>query len=119
MAKSPKSDMEKLEKTAAGWKTHAPDTNFYRLTQAEFEAKIERSRDVRRRLGEAQRLVDSLENERNDVDKENLGIEGFVAKAIGGDADFGEDSTLWESTGRIRKSERKRSGRKTTKPANG
>lgn len=117
MAAKPMETMNKLEKTSAGWKSNAPDAKFYRLTQAEYDAKVELSRDVRRRLAAANRLVDALENERNDIDKANLATEGLVAKAIGGDPDYGEDSTLWESTGRKRKSEYKRAGRKTTKPA--
>ena len=117
MAGKPAKDMERLERTCAAWKTHAPDAKFYRMGQAEYDTKIERSRDVRRRLEEARRVVAGLENERNDVDKENLELEGNVANAISGDPDFGEDSTLWEATGRTRKSERKRPGKRAAKPA--
>lgn len=119
MPTTPTKNMDRLENTGLAWKTHAPDAKFYRITQAEYDAKIERSRDVRRRLEETRRVVAGLENERNDVDKENLELESNIANAISGDPDYGEDSTLWEATGRTRKSERARAGRKVVKSAGG
>ena len=115
MPAKPTENMNRLETTCAGWKANAPAATFYRLTQAQFDAKVERSRDVRRRLAEAQRVVNGLENERNDVDAENLELEGLIAKAVAGDADYGEDSSLYESIGRKRKSERKHPGRRAAK----
>lgn len=112
-------DMEKMERTGAAWLTHARDDKFYGLLHQEYDTRIERSRDVRLRLEEAHRLTAALENERNDVDKQNLELEGNIAKAIGGSPDYGENSTLWEATGRTRKSERKRPGKKTTKASGG
>lgn len=119
MSANPAKDMEKLERTGAAWNTHAQADKFYGLLHQEYDVRIERSRDVRLRLEEARRLVAALENERNDVDRENLELEGNIANAISGDPNYGENSSLWEATGRKRKSERKRPGKKATKPADG
>lgn len=119
MPRNTVSDMDKLERTGAAWLQHARDAKFYGLLHQEYDVRIERSRDVRRRLEEARRLVAALENERNDVDRENLELEVNIAKAIGGSPDHGEDSTLYEATGRKRKSERKRPGKRVAKTDGG
>lgn len=108
---SPSKIMEQLERTAAGWKTHAPSKKFYNLSQTEFEARVQLSREARERVAEFERQLAAAINQRDDVDKENKAIERNVAKGVAGDSDYGEDSDLWESIGRKRKSERRRPGK--------
>jgi hypothetical protein len=103
----PKKALEKLELTEAAWETHAPDKTFYGITLAQFKAKVQISRDIREQIANLEQQMTAATTERDTVDAENLKLEQNVAKAIAGDPNFGDDSALYEGTGRVRKSERK------------
>lgn len=102
-----KTGLEKLEETEAAWETNAPEAKFYNLTLAQFKAQVQLSRDARVQTASRKQQYETAKNQQKDVDKVNLGLEKNVAKAIAGDPNFGEDSDLYEGTGRVRKSERK------------
>lgn len=104
---TPKKALEKLEQTEAAWETHAPEKKFFNLSLAEFKAKVQLSRDARTTLANIEQQRTGAINQRDEVDADNLAIEQNVAKAIAGDPEFGDDSALYEGTGRVRKSERK------------
>lgn len=114
-----KRGLEKLEETEMAWETHAPNAKFYNMTLAEYKAKVQLSRDARTLAANLQQQLDAAKNQIKDADKENLGLEKNIAKAIAGDPNYGEDSDLYEGTGRIRKSERKTglTRKKKTEPA--
>ncbi|HLM01211.1 MAG TPA: hypothetical protein VK400_09135 [Pyrinomonadaceae bacterium] len=103
----PKKALEKLELTEAAWETHAPDAKFYGTTLAQFKAKVETSRAIREQIANLEQQLLAAITERDNVDTENLKLEQNIAKAIAGDPAFGDDSALYEGTGRVRKSERK------------
>ncbi|HEX8371010.1 MAG TPA: hypothetical protein VF604_20870 [Pyrinomonadaceae bacterium] len=103
----PKKTLEKLELTEAAWETHAPDATFFDTTLAQYKAKVKISRDIRDVIAGLEQQLTAAKTERDNVDAGNLKLEQNVAKAIAGDPDFGDDSALYEGTGRIRKSERK------------
>ncbi|MDQ3801053.1 MAG: hypothetical protein M3384_16645 [Acidobacteriota bacterium] len=104
---SPNKILEKLEKTEAAWETHAPDKTFFNMTLAQFKAKVQISRTIRDQIANLEQQMTAAITERDNVDAENIKLEQNVAKAIAGDAEFGDDSALYEGTGRVRKSERK------------
>ena len=102
-----KTGLEKLEETELSWATHAADDKFYDMTLAQYRAKIERSREARDLVASLNAQLSAAQNTRKTVDAENIEIERNVAKGIAGDARYGEDSDLYEGTGRVRRSERK------------
>ncbi|HEX8248128.1 MAG TPA: hypothetical protein VF599_08155 [Pyrinomonadaceae bacterium] len=103
----PKKALEKLELTESAWETHAPDATFYGTTLAQYKAKVKVSRDIRDVIAGLEQQLTAAITERDNVDAGNLRLEQNVAKAIAGDANFGDDSALYEGTGRVRKSERR------------
>jgi hypothetical protein len=104
---TPKKALEKLEKTESAWQTHAPDAKFYNVSFNEFKAKVQLSRDARALVANLEQQLAAAIDRRDDIDTENLEIEINVGKAIAGDPGYGDDSPLYEGTGRIRKSERR------------
>jgi len=108
MGKStPKKALEKLELTEASWETHAPPATFYGTTLTQYKAKVQLSRDARALVASLEQQLTAALNQRDAIDAENLTLEKNVARGIAGDPNFGEDSDLYEGTGRVRKSERK------------
>jgi hypothetical protein len=103
----PKKALEKLELTEAAWETHAPDATFYGTTLAQYKAKVETSRQIREQIANLEQQILAAMTERDTVDAGNLTLEQNIVKAIAGDPNFGDDSALYEGTGRVRKSERK------------
>ena len=104
---SPKKALEQLEQTEAALETHAALATFYGTTLAQFKAKVQASRDARTLVANLEQQLAAAINQRDTIDAENLTLEKNIAKAIAGDANFGDDSDLYEGTGRVRKSERK------------
>lgn len=102
-----KTGLEKLEETEQAWETHAPTDSFYGTTLAQYKNVVKRSRDVRTLIASLKQQLVAAENEKAAADKEGLELEKNIAKGIAGDARYGEDSDLYEGTGRVRKSERK------------
>ena len=102
-----KTGLAKLEESEAAWRTHGKDDAFYDTTFAQFEARVQLSRDARALIVSLKQQLVAAENQKQVVDAENLALEKNVAKGIAGDARYGEDSALYEGTGRVRKSERK------------
>jgi len=99
--------LEKLEETEVSWETHAPNDTFFATTLAQYKARVQLSRDARTLVANLEQQLAAAINDRNRVDEENLALEKNVAKAIAGDPNHGDNSDLYEGTGRIRKSERK------------
>jgi hypothetical protein len=102
-----KRGLAKLEETEAAWETIAPDAKFYNTTLAQYKARVQLSREARTLVANLTQQLNAAKNQLKDVDKENLALEKNVGKAIAGDPNYGEDSDLYEGTGRVRKSERK------------
>ena len=103
-----KQKLEKLEETEMAWETHAPNDTFFGMTLAQYKAKVQLSRDARTSVAGIEQQRTAAINNRERVDNENLALEQNIAKAIAGDARYGDDSDLYEGTGRVRKSEKKK-----------
>ncbi len=102
-----KRGLAKLEETEVAWETHAPNETFYDTTLAQFKARVQLSRDARALIASLDQQTTAATTQKTTVDNENLALEKNVAKAIAGNKSYGEDSALYEGTGRVRKSERK------------
>jgi hypothetical protein len=108
MAKAtPKKALETLERTEAALETHAPEAIFYGTTVPQYKARVQLSREARALITSLEQQLTAALNQRDTLDAENLKLEGNMAKAIAGDPNYGDDSALYEGTGRVRKSERK------------
>lgn len=104
---NPKKNLEKLEETEVAWETNAAADLFYGTTLIQFKAKVQLSRDARALVASLEQQLTAATAERNRLDAENLGLEKNVAKAIAGDPNHGDNSALYEGTGRVRRSERR------------
>jgi len=100
-------NLQKLELTEDSWETNAPNDTFYGFTLAQYKAEVQLSRDARELVASLTQQLKAAKIKCKDTDKKNLRIETNVAKAIAGDENYGDDSALYEGTGRVRKSERK------------
>jgi len=98
--------LAKLEETVRGWETNAPDDKFFDLTLTQFKAQVQLSRDAEAEYLQKDEEREAAKNKFKDINKQNIKLEQNIAKAIAGDPRYGDDSTLYESTGRVRKSER-------------
>ena len=77
------------------------------IRRPQYKARVQLSREARALVANLQQQLDAAKNQLKGTDKENLALEKNVARAIAGDPNYGEDSDLYEGTGRVRKSERK------------
>ena len=102
-----KTGLPKLEETEQAWETHAAEDTFFDTTLAQFKAKVKTCRDNEALIASLKQQLGAAKNKKRDDLKEALGLEKNVAKAIAGSPEHGEDSDLWEGTGRVRKSERR------------
>jgi hypothetical protein len=110
--------IEKLEETEDSWEINAAGAKFYGFSLDEYKAEVQLSRDVRELIAGLKQQLKAANNKLRDTDKKNLALEKNIAKAIAGDANYGDDSALYEGTGRVRKSERKTGLRRNKKNVN-
>ena len=104
---SPRITLEKLNKLATAWQDLAADKSFAGMTLAEYNTNVKPSLDARDAVQTAEaQMMDAL-NRRQTADVESLGITLLVVNSIKGDPSLGEDSSLYEAAGYVRKSERK------------
>lgn len=107
MSSGPKDTEDKLNRFVDGWTTHAPDKTFGGMTLTQFKAEIEPSFTARRNIIDLNNQIDGEMNKRDDADSHSLSKAELVAASVGGDPAFGKNSSLFESFGFVRKSERK------------
>lgn len=108
---------EKLDRAVRAWETLAPDKSYGGMTLPEFKAKVQESLDARQALRAAVDRLMVAQNARTNTDAQTLQALLLVVNAIKGDPDHGDDSSLYEACGYIRKSERK-SGLRRVKQEN-
>jgi len=106
MAGSPKDNEEKLRRILNAWKTLASDKSFGGMTVAQFEAAIAPSFDTRKQLDELEDQRTHLINARDDADEISLAKATQVVAGVQADPGFGNNSSLFEAMGYVRKSER-------------
>lgn len=102
-----KTGLAKLEETEIAWETNAAAVRFYNKTLTEYKAVVQQSRDDDALVANLEQQLEAAKNRRRDNLKTGSALEKNIAKAIAGDPNYGEDSDLYEGTGRVRKSERR------------
>lgn len=98
---------ERLSQAVQAWESLAPDSKFGGMTLEEFKARVQESLDARQALRAATDQLISAQNSRSDTDSRMMQALLLVVNAIKGDPAHGEDSSLYEACGYVRKSERK------------
>ena len=113
MGASPESNAESINAVLNAL-TEAIDQNvitatksFGGYTLATLQAKVQPSLDARAALAALELKMTNAINARNDADKVSMPAVLKVIQGVAGDPDFGDDSSLYEDMGRVRKSERK------------
>jgi hypothetical protein len=122
MAKyTPKTARERGARFVNSWKENSPAKDWAEMTFAEFKAKktaIEAKEDE---IEASRAHTKSLEIERDNMNTAFMQDCDYVAADVEGDRNFGPDSALYGGFGYIRKSLKKKGGRKpngeTNKPA--
>ena len=113
MRLSPNDIGAKLQKFITVWRQAideheiAADKQFMGMTLAEFRQAVAPSFAAREKLKALRLEVLSWIVERNTADKKSMKAALNVVAGIVGDADFGDNSSLYERMGYVRKSERK------------
>ena len=98
---------EKLDRAVRAWETLAPEKSFGGMTLSGFKTKVQESLDARQALRAATDQLLVAQNARTDTDGKTLQALLLVVNAIKGDPEHGDDSSLYEACGYVRKSERK------------
>ena len=118
MPNSPKTTIEKIERTTNAWRTLAPEKSFGGMTLAQFETAVAPSRDSRRRIDDLNDQLIGAMADRDAADDASAARIQQVVAGVLADPTEGPDSALYEAFGYTRKSERKPGGpRRRTPPA--
>jgi hypothetical protein len=107
MGKSPKKNLELLDRILNAWKTLAHDVEFGDMTVDEFEAFIAPSKTTRAQAATLENQLVGIINAREAADESSLAKAALVIAGINGNPAFGPNSSLIEACGYVRKSERK------------
>lgn len=108
---------DRLTKFMDAWQELAPDKTFGGMTLAEFKSKVQPSFDTRDAVRTATSQLADAVNRRTDVDAESTRLFQFAVNSIKGDPDVGDDSSLYEAAGYVRRSEKKSGLSRRTKTA--
>ncbi len=118
--KAPKQIVERLQRAVEAWETLAPEGTFGCMALRDFKAKVQESIDRRQALQVATDQLLAAQNARSDTDARTMQALLLVVNAIKGDPAHGDDSSLYEACGYVRKSERKsglrRGSKRTAQP---
>ncbi len=98
---------ERLERATRAWETLAPDAKFSGMNLDDFKSRVQQSLDARLALRVATDQLVAAQNSRSDTDAATMRALLLVVNAIKGDPAHGEDSSLYEACGYVRKSERR------------
>ena len=104
---SPKKSLERLEKIENALKQQAPAAAFGAVKTVEFSLQVQKSRDARLVIIDLENQLKAANNNRDDIDAEGLRQAQLIVNGVIGDPAHGPDSSIYETMGFIRKSERK------------
>ena len=106
MAQAPKDVIETSDLIKAAWKKYAAAATFGSMTEAQFEAKIKPSYDIRSQISDLETQITQLIIDRDAADAVTNKANATVVKGIVGDVNYGDDSDLYGACGYVRKSDR-------------
>lgn len=104
---NPKLTADKLNRLVKAWQELAPDKTFGGMTLAEFTTKVQPAFEAREAVQTAVGQLADAQNRRSDSDLAVGRLVQLVVNSIKGDPTLGDDSSLYEAAGYIRRSERK------------
>lgn len=107
MARNRKNDLEKMERVESGWRQNAADDQLADMTPAEYSTQIDKSRELRRAVDDAESLLVDLNKRLDLVDAANIELTDLVVNSVRASRKYGPDSPLIGSMGFVRKSDRK------------
>ena len=116
MPTGPKGIEKRLTKIIKAWEELCPAKSFAGLTLDQFKAKVKPSFDARERVREVRLDMTNALNARNDADKVSRKVALKVVQSVVGDVEEGDDSSLYETMGFVRKSERRTGLHRKLKP---
>lgn len=99
---SPAAQLERILQAIRAWKLHAPDHTFWGMTLADFQAKAKPSLDADATIMRLRGELRVALAERRVSHGRMLRLVNRVARAVRGNADFGEDSLLLQDLGYTR-----------------
>ena len=110
--KSPAQKLTRIQQSIEAWEALAPDSTFFGMTLDQFKAACRPSLQLREEIAAARELLRILIGRRVIADDHLMPqIEG-VSFSIGGNPKFGQDSLLYARFGYIRRSARRKRGKK-------
>lgn len=109
---TPKAARERDERYVNSWQENSPDKKWAELTLAEFKAEGKQIADKENEIAASEAHTKALKIERDNLIKKHMGNCDYITADVEGDRNFGPDSALYAGFGYVRKSEKKRGGRK-------
>lgn len=107
MPNSPKENEEKMLMVLNAWKTLAPTKTFGGFTLQQFEDQVNKSLAPRTRLDQLEDEKKQQQALRESEDVTTIKDVQFIVNGVLADAEYGDDSALYEAMGYVRKSDRK------------
>jgi len=115
---NPKQVETKIEDVTNAWETLAKTASFGKMTLAQYKTKVQASLDARDAIKDLEAQLAAAQTERDTADRDSLEATQLVINGVKGDADFGEDSSVYGAMGYVRKSARKSGLSRNKKKAN-
>jgi len=107
MGKSPKANLDRINKTITAWETHRAAKHFADMTLEQFREKIAPSLTTRATIARLESEITATISQREMADAASLAVIDAVVKAVVADKTEGEDGEFYEALGYVRESERK------------
>ncbi len=107
MPNNPQKTEARIDKIILAWQVLRPDKRFGGMSLAEFTVAVQPSRDARTRIRALLNQLVGEQQNRNEADKAALKAIAKVVNGVKGDPEEGDDGTLYEAIGYVRKSARK------------
>lgn len=112
-----KAARERSERFADSWRENSPDEKWAEMTLDEFKAEGRLITEKEAEISASKAHTKALVVELDDLISTHMETCDYVGSDVEGNRRFGPDSALYGGFGYIRKSQRKRGGRRPATPA--
>ena len=110
--RSPAQKLQRIRRVIEAWEGLASDSTFYGMTLEQFKAGVRPCFQFREEIDYHQACLKLLPHQRDEADNKAMELVDGVAFGVGGDPKFGLDSLLYGRLGYVRKSARRKRGKK-------
>jgi hypothetical protein len=110
--RSPAEKMIRIRDTIEAWESLAPDDVFYGMTLEQFKAEVHPCFQFRAEIELHRQRLKLLPRQRDSVDQKGMELVEGISMSVAGNPQFGRDSLLFARLGRVRKSARRKRGKK-------